>query len=122
MTNHHTTASIVLTDRDNERLSALAAGHKGQASEAGRTLARELEGARIVRSKKVSPDIVTMNSRVMVRDEVTGKTRVFTLVYPGDENVMIGNLSILTPAGAASSGCARARLRHGSPATVIPRN
>lgn len=104
MTTHHTTASIVLTERDNERLSMLAASQDGPFIEISRILAQELDRALIVEPAKIPPNVITMNSRVTVRDEVTGKTRVFTLVYPGQEDISIGNLSILTPAGAALIG------------------
>jgi regulator of nucleoside diphosphate kinase len=84
----------------------LAATQNGQHAEVRRILAHELEFAQIVEPEKVPPSVVTMNTRVIVREEGTGKTRTFTLVYPGDENIAIGNLSILTPAGAALIGLA----------------
>lgn len=117
MNKRHGTASTVLTERDSQRLSALAAKHDGYADEVGRMLAQELENARIVEPEKISPDVVTMNSTVEVRDEATGRTQVFTLVYPGDENISLGRLSILTPAGAALIG-----LRKGEILTWITRD
>lgn len=104
MSKRHTTAMHEVTRRDSERLSAIAARHGGGGNEIYSILARELENARIVESESVSPDIVTMNSTVEVRDEKTGRTQIFTLVYPGDENISLGRLSILTPAGAALIG------------------
>ncbi len=96
--------SIVLTERDNERLSALAAGQNNAFAAVSGILALELERALIVEPAKVPPNVVTMNTRVSVRDEESGETRVFTLVYPCDEDFSIGNLSILTPAGTALIG------------------
>ena len=104
MTTTHSLPSIVLTDRDSERLSALAAGQNGQFTESSRTLARELENAMIVESARVPPNVVTMNTRVTLRDEGTGWTRIFTLVYPDGEDISAGHLSILTPMGAALIG------------------
>ncbi len=104
MTTSQNTPSIVLTDRDNERLSALAAGQKGPDAAVGQILAQELEYAAIVEPAKVPANVVTMNSRVTVRDETNGKTQIFTLVYPVDEDISIGNLSVLTPAGTALIG------------------
>lgn len=104
MVTTHTTPSIMLTDRDNERLSALAASQNGGLTEICRILALELDRARIIEPAKIPPNVVTMNTRVTVREEGTGKTRMFTLVYPSDEDISIGNLSILTPAGAALIG------------------
>ena len=103
----HTTPSILLTDRDNERLSALAANRDGRFAEIGGILALELERALVVEPAKVPPNVVTMNTRVIVRDEATGTTQMFTLVYPGDEDISIGNLSVLTPAGAALIGLSK---------------
>ena len=96
--------SIILTDRDQERLSAFTRSNNGPFNAVGRILATELECASVVPSSKVPSNIVTMNTRVVVRDEATGKTRILTLVYPGNEDVSVGNLSILTPAGAALIG------------------
>lgn len=104
MTTIHTPPTITLTDLDHKRLSAFASAQNGQFAEVSRYLSWELENAKIIKSAKVSPKIVTMNSRVKVRDEVTGNTRIFTLVYPGDEDISIGNLSVLTPVGAALIG------------------
>lgn len=104
MTTIQASPSIVLTARDSERLTAFAAVQNGQLADVCRILALEIERAMIVEPEKVPPDVVTMNTRVAVRDEGTGRTRVYTLVYPGDEDISIGNLSILTPVGTALIG------------------
>lgn len=104
MTTIQASPSIVLTARDSERLTAFAAVQNGQLADVCRILALEIERAMIVEPEKVPPDVVTMNTRVTVRDEGTGRTRVYTLVYPGDEDISIGNLSILTPVGTALIG------------------
>jgi regulator of nucleoside diphosphate kinase len=107
MTTIHETPSIVITNRDHERLSALAVAQHGPLTQVSRTLALELDLAEVVEPTKVPPSTVTMNSRVLVRDEGTGKELVFTLVYPSNEDISIGNLSILTPAGVALIGLAK---------------
>lgn len=104
MATTHTTSSIMMTERDNERLSALAASQNGGLAETSRILALELDRARVIESAKIPTNVVTMNTCVTVREEGTGKTRTFTLVYPGDEDISIGNLSVLTPAGTALIG------------------
>lgn len=104
MTTMHTTPAITLTNLDHKRLSAIASAQSGQSAEVSRILSWELENALIIESAKISSNIVTMNSRVTVRDNATGNTRIFTLVYPEDEDISIGNLSILTPVGAALIG------------------
>jgi regulator of nucleoside diphosphate kinase len=97
----------MITNRDHERLSALAVAQHGPLTEVSRTLALELDLAEVVESTKIPPSTVTMNSRVLVRDKGTGKELIFTLVYPSNEDISIGNLSILTPAGVALIGLAK---------------
>ena len=45
-----------------------------------------------------------MHSVVEYRDEVTGEVRRATLVYPGEEDLDAGRISVLTPVGAALIG------------------
>jgi len=52
----------------------------------------------------VPPDVVTMNSRVVYRDEETGETREVTLSYPQDASLEQGRVSVLAPVGAALLG------------------
>lgn len=106
MTTTHALSTIMLTDRDHSRLSALAADQTGRRTDVGRLLAEEIGQASIVASENIPPHVVTMNSRLTVRDEDTGGVRTFTLVYPGEEDISIGNLSVMTPVGAALVGLA----------------
>lgn len=95
---------IVVTRPDYERLSGLADAAMSSASSAGEELAAELDRARIVEADEIGPDVVTMHARFTFRDEVHGTTRTVSLVYPGEENVDEGRISILTPMGAALLG------------------
>ncbi len=104
MNTTQTSESIVLTERDIERLTTLIARQGSNLAEAGEILSQGLETARIVEAGEVQPSVVTMHSRVVLRDEATGQTRMYTLVYPGEEDISIGNLSILTPVGVALIG------------------
>lgn len=67
-------------------------------------LRNELERAVIVESEKMPPDVVTMNSKVMVRDIVTGKESEYTLVFPHAANITKNMISILAPLGTALLG------------------
>lgn len=98
------TSGIVLTRPDYQRLSAFAGSARSGFLEVSEALSLELERARIVESTKIPANVVTMNARVTVRDEQSGKTRTFTLVYPKEEDSRVGNLSVLTPAGVALLG------------------
>lgn len=104
MATNDITSEITLTHRDHERLSALAAGQNGRFAEISDALAQELELARIVDPTSVPANVVTMNSRVAVRDGGSGKRLEFTLVYPGNEDISTGKLSVLTPVGTALIG------------------
>ena len=69
------------------------------------TLADELGRASIVESSRVQPNVVTMDSRVeVVFDENTSNSRVLTLVYPGEQNISEGKISVHTPVGTALIG------------------
>jgi regulator of nucleoside diphosphate kinase len=92
---------IVVTSTDMERLRTLidtTAGDKADALDA------ELLRAEVVEPTQVPPDVVTMNSRVVYRDEDTGETREVTLSYPRDASLEQGRVSVLAPVGAALLG------------------
>ena len=45
-----------------------------------------------------------MGSEVEFRDETTGTVRKVTLVYPGEADIALGKISVLTPIGTALIG------------------
>ncbi|HYO53802.1 nucleoside diphosphate kinase regulator [Archangium sp.] len=92
---------IVVTSTDLERLRTLidtTAGDKADVLDA------ELLRAEVVDPTQVPPDVVTMNSRVVYRDEDTQETREVTLSYPKDASLEQGRVSVLAPVGAALLG------------------
>jgi regulator of nucleoside diphosphate kinase len=95
--------SIVVTKADYARLSNLAEA-RGRAPLVRDYLAGELDRARVVDDDQVGPNIVTMHSRFVFKDESTGEARTVSLVYPGEEDIDDGRISILTPVGAALLG------------------
>jgi regulator of nucleoside diphosphate kinase len=88
-------SSITITDLDLARL-----GHLADAP----ALAPELDRADIVPFQAVSPDVVTMNSRVAFEDETTGEFRIVTIVYPQDADPSEGKISVMAPVGSALLG------------------
>jgi regulator of nucleoside diphosphate kinase len=58
----------------------------------------------VVEPTAVPPDVVTMNSRVVYRDEESNETREVTLSYPKDASLEQGRVSVLAPVGAALLG------------------
>jgi regulator of nucleoside diphosphate kinase len=67
-------------------------------------LQRKLEGAVLVPTDEVPPDVVTMLSRVVVVDLASARRREITVVYPGEEDAAAGRVSVLDPLGTALFG------------------
>ena len=67
-------------------------------------LVREIDRARVISPARVPPNVVTMYSTVRIRDAKAGTAEVFTLVYPEDAALALGQLSVLTPVGTALLG------------------
>jgi regulator of nucleoside diphosphate kinase len=67
-------------------------------------LADELASAEVVEPERVPPDVVTMHSRVRVRDMVSGESASYTISYPSEADFDAGRLSVLAPIGTALLG------------------
>ena len=98
---------IDVTEHDATRLrimiGALAA-RRGTERRTLEPLRRELDRADIVPPALVDPRVVTMHSRVRLRDEGSGEARVYTLVNPEFADLDSGHLSVLAPIGTAILG------------------
>ena len=64
----------------------------------------ELERAVVVRPEEVPPTVVTLNSRVRLRNVDTGEVGEYTLVLPGSADFREGRVSVLAPVGTALLG------------------
>jgi transcription elongation GreA/GreB family factor len=64
----------------------------------------ELNRARVVPAKDIPGDVITMNSRVRLRDLDSGQEIVYSLVFPGDANLAENKISVLAPIGIALIG------------------
>ena len=69
-----------------------------------RMLTEELQQAEVVGSSQIPADVVTMNSRVRLRDLDSGRESIYILVFPRDADVAQGRISILAPIGTAIIG------------------
>jgi regulator of nucleoside diphosphate kinase len=67
-------------------------------------LQSELDRANIVPSLLVGHDVVTMNSRVKLKDIDTQETMEYEVVFPQEANLERNKLSILAPVGTALLG------------------
>ncbi|MCK4512528.1 nucleoside diphosphate kinase regulator [bacterium] len=98
---------VVITKFDKERLEeliAVAEEFSDHRREDLRTLAGELAIATVVLPKAVPQDVVTMNSRVVLRDVDTSEEMTYALVFPQNADVDAGAISILAPVGTAILG------------------
>jgi len=99
--------SIYITEADMNRLQGLLE----TGSQFGRRdkkhlleLEDELNRARVVPSQNIPEDVITMNSKVRLRDLDSGQEIVYSLVFPGDANVSENKISIVAPIGTALIG------------------
>ncbi len=98
---------IVITSLDQERLTAILNSpviQNGPDKERLAELRAELERASVVAPGDIPPDVVTMNSRFMVRDLAAEAVHEYTLVYPHEADITKGKISILAPIGMALLG------------------
>jgi regulator of nucleoside diphosphate kinase len=94
---------IIVSDIDYKRLAGLAAAAQARLPEVADVLQSELERAQVVAADRVPSDVVQMGSTVDFRSD-NGQQRCVTLVFPGEENISRGRISVLTPIGAALIG------------------
>ena len=96
--------SLMMTTQDARRLEALIASPLGISSPMSALLEQELARAELVEADRISPDVVTMNSRVICKDEISGEQHEIELVYPDEADPAQGKISVLTPVGSALLG------------------
>jgi regulator of nucleoside diphosphate kinase len=68
-------------------------------------LTKELMKAKVVESKDVPSDVITMNSKVRINDLEINELREYVLVFPKEANVALNKVSVLSPIGTAMIGC-----------------
>lgn len=67
-------------------------------------LERELQSAQIVAPEEVPPDVVTLNSRAELVEIGADERMEFTVVLPGEANMLENKISVMNPVGAAMLG------------------
>ena len=95
---------IVVSDEDYATLSALADSYAQSMPDVTDYLVRELDRAAVVAPDAVPAGVATMHSTMRFRDDVTRKERTVTLVYPGEQDIAEGRISVMTPIGVALIG------------------
>ena len=98
---------IFITEIDKERLQKIIDESKefirGK-KEYLENLEHELNRAEVVASENIPNDVITMNSKVLLKDVESGEEMTYTLVYPDDADLMEDKISILAPVGTAILG------------------
>ena len=102
-----TERQIFITEFDKKRLDELiaiaqASGNKTHGNLDG--LSAELKRAKIVAPAEVPANVVTMNSKVLLRDVSTHEEITYALVFPENANIDRGDISVLAPVGTAILG------------------
>ena len=90
-----------LTELDHVRLTHFIQRHKcgRPVSSATLPIERVLGEADVVHWRQLPPDIVTMDSRILLKDLQTGVQKELTLCYPADADAGAGCVSVLSPVG-----------------------
>jgi regulator of nucleoside diphosphate kinase len=98
--------NVVITEVDFDRLNELARSprYRGANSVMLAGLRDELAHGMVVAPPNVPKSVVTMRSRVRVRDLETDESQTYTLVYPEEADIDEGKLSILAPLATALLG------------------
>lgn len=86
------------------RLEAVLEHAGDEAADVVAKLEEELARAELREPSAMPGDVVTMHSRVGFIDEDSGATHEARLVYPQEAGQQAGDVSILSPAGAALIG------------------
>jgi regulator of nucleoside diphosphate kinase len=101
------TSSIYVTQPDYHRLSALIESTRernGVDTQYLNKLEAELDRAEIVDPRDIAENVITMRSKVRLKDVVTGEANTYSLVFPTEADFNDGKISILAPIGTAILG------------------
>ena len=95
--------AITMTRSDHVSLSRLAETHSARDPDMSEQLLAELDRARVVEDRRIAADVVRMGSTLRFTTDA-GEDRTVTLVFPGEADIAMGKVSVLTPIGAALIG------------------
>jgi regulator of nucleoside diphosphate kinase len=96
--------SLILSERDCERLEALLASPEATESSVADQLESELLRADVRAPSEVPANVVRMGSEVICVDTTSNAERRLRLVYPHEIDGSPAQVSVLAPVGAALLG------------------
>lgn len=99
----HRKPPILISDADLQRLTSLAEAVIERSPEIADELLSELERAKVVKAKAIPDNVIRMGSTVIYKPDDYQPRRV-SLVFPGEADIALGKISILTPIGTALLG------------------
>ena len=108
-----TIRKLHITRQDHRRLTDMleeALARKSRDTAFLKELASELAQADAVDPQDVPADVITMNSRVVMKDVASGELMEYTLVFPEQADVEKGRLSVVSPIGTAILGYSKGDL------------
>ena len=98
---------IYITDNDMRRLKKLIMVAREFGKEGEKylmDLEGELERGKVVKPQDIPNNIITMHSKIRLRNIDTQEEMIYQLVFPDNANVNQGKISILAPIGTALLG------------------
>lgn len=96
---------IVITQHDSDRLRELIDALDDLSGRRDlEALLGELDRATIVAPEDIPPDVVTMNSTVVLHEVERDQEKTVSLVFPADADIDAGAVSVLAPVGTAILG------------------
>lgn len=101
--------SIYVTELDRQRLEKLIEIAEERQNgdenyEYLRKLESELDAAETVAPREIPGDVITMRSKVRLRDLTMNEEMIYTLVFPSEAKFDEGKISVLAPVGTAMLG------------------
>lgn len=98
--------AIYVTQQDKDRLLHLIQTQRNSWRDQQNLdlLEQELDRAQVVTGDAIASNVVTMNTRVRVRDLKTNKELVYQVVFPRDADSSKNMISVLAPIGTALLG------------------
>lgn len=99
--------NIVITEADYVRLQRLVESSRVFRQRDAKhldDLEQELERAAIMKAGEVPSDVVTMNSRVKVKDLNRGRVTTYQIVFPAEADIAKNRISVLAPIGTGLLG------------------